>query len=240
MQVLYLALGAIALVGIAAFATYLSIRISVIGAAVFALVALWTGQFFLRDEPSILNPLLEAVFWALVVTVFIGVVGGSLGRFAREHFDEAWEKTRLDQLLIGRSTKTSLSWIVGGIFSFVVTFLLLGRPISQQILSSVPGSSLTLFLLGVLLIGVPIVYQTATNEGLLASWALSFGVPYAFFLKAFLSSSGEPPLRDMVYAGVIAIGIAMILGTFWFVIGLGIRRIAGSEKRPPVEENKTV
>jgi len=62
MQELYLALGVVALVGIAAFAAFRGVSIPVVGIVVFSVIALWTGQFFLTDATLMMNPALESVF----------------------------------------------------------------------------------------------------------------------------------------------------------------------------------
>ena len=80
MEELYLALGVVALVGIAAFAAFRGVSIPVVGIVVFSVIALWTGQFFLTDATLMMNPALESVFWALVVTIPVTIVGISLGR----------------------------------------------------------------------------------------------------------------------------------------------------------------
>ena len=106
---------------------------------------------------------------------------------------------------------------------------------AQGFLTGVPGSPLSVYVIGSLLIGLPIVYQSFTNEGLLISWVLSFGLPYALLVDGFLASNSEPPLVDMIYAGAIALGVAIVLGTFWFAVGAGLKRLGRVAKRSRVQ-----
>ena len=231
MQELYLALGVVALVGIAAFAAFRGVSIPVVGIVVFSVIALWTGQFFLTDATLMMNPALESVFWALVVTIPVTIVGISLGRLVRARADEEWEATRLDDLLTGQSSKAAIGWIAAGVVSFILAFAFLNMSNAQGFLTGVPGSPLSVYVIGSLLIGLPIVYQSFTNEGLLISWVLSFGLPYALLLDGFLAGNSEPPLVDMIYAGAIALGVAIVLGTFWFAVGASLKRLDRVAKR---------
>ena len=240
MQESYLALGVVALVGIAAFAALRGVSIPAIGTVVFLAVALWTGQFFLTDATLLLDPVLESVFWALAVTIPVTVVGISLGRLVRARVDEEWEATRLDDLLTGQSSKVAIGWITVGAISFILTFVFLSMSNAQGFLAGVPGGSLSTYLIGSLLIGLPAVYQSFRNEGLLISWVLSFGLPYALLLDGFLASNSEPPLVDMIYAGAIALGVAIVLGTFWFAVGVGLKRLAGGNSGVSSEESRAV
>lgn len=240
MQELYLALGVVALVGIAAFAAFRGVSIPVVGIVVFSAIALWTGQFFVTDATLVVNPALEAVFWALVVTIPVTIVGTSLGRLVRARVDEDWETTRLDDLLTGRSSKAAVGWIVAGVVSFILAFALLNMSNTQELLAGVPGGPLSVYVIGSLLIGLPVVYQSFTNEGLLISWLLSFGLPYALLLRGFLASNSEPPLVDVIYAGAIALGVAIALGTFWFTVGVGLNRLTGGNAGASPEESRAV
>jgi hypothetical protein len=68
------------------------------------------------------------------------------------------------------------------------------------------------------------------DGGLLTSWALSFGPPFAWFLvvlSVLPATASSCPLIPVVTALALGVAFATVIGTAGFVVGLAGRRVTG-------------
>lgn len=217
---------------------------------VFAPVLGWLWNVFVQPGPVFLDEVVVPLAWAGFAALVVGSVGHAVGRGLRlgpRRDGEDEPSAGLLRALVGGESRQPVTWgfRAGGLFLGVATVVYATRP-GVAILDGLYLSELFIPV-GVfdapLVVGAAVIvgwlglaaWPAYRNEGLFASWLVTFGPFFGATLTDFVTSelSGSGPLVDVTLALLAALVFAGVLGTGGFALGRGLRRVV--VQRPPDE-----
>lgn len=229
--------------GLAAGNAYWNDGLALSWLLVFALVFGWLWNVFVQEGPVFFDEGIVPLAWAVFTALVVGTVGYVVGR--RPHGfgpqDIQGESSGwLLRVFVGRGPGRSGRWdmLAVGLFAIASGLIYVTRPYLP-----LPVENVTLFELflvgGVFAANIPLgsiilfgwlglaMWPAYRNAGLLVSWGLIFGPMFGAILTDYVMDgiSGSGPLVDATFAFLLALILALILGTGGFVLGTGLRRL---------------
>lgn len=131
---------------------------------------------------------------------------------------------RARSLVVGRDDRRSKQWVGVAVALFAVSLLWFAAV--KQLDFPAVHSVLWWEGYAVLLVGL-VSLQALNNDGLLLSWALTFGAVAGLILNyGGIGMTTEPTLLGIIRIALLGGGVAALtIGTLGFILGAGARRV---------------